>query len=358
MKLIKTSILLFIFILAISSGASAASLTIGSNSYDSFDVAVAAAQGSEDITIRLDSDITLDTTVIISDDYDNKLTIDLNGNNITAKDIRALWVQAGDVTLTGTGTIFAQGDSENSSVIRVGYSSSEYDFASLTVDNGVIISSDTCYGITVFGSNLPEDEDELYSQQLIFNGNVSVTGKKPAISGNSTSTNYIVISPDAVVSAKSEVGIHHTQSGDIVIYGGTIEGTTALELEGGSATIYSGDFAPNTDKISDKASKVTVASTGYAVVSVINSEYKGPADVTIIDGIFRGEVAVVTDTTASYNPTMLITGGTFTNETFIDEKYLVPGYVVVKDSYYRCSLWRYSYGNRYKCGRFIRCQHN
>ncbi len=349
MKRINIFVLLCILILTLTSGAAwAAVASYNNKSYSTLQEAINDAQTHTTAKITLINDITLTDTLTISDDYDNALTIDLDGYDIScgSSAIRALWIHAGNVTITGSGTIYAKGTSDSSSVIRVGAAAStSADFASLIIDEDVIVSSDNCYGIAVFGNNLPASETDTadyYGQYLEINGTVAVTGGASAISGNGTSTlsaNRITINENAEISAKSDTGIYHPQSGDIVFYGGTISGPTALELKGGNAIVYGGDFAPTGNTADNSENNNGSSSTGYAIAAIINNNYKGSANVTIHDGTFRGLVDIAEDSEesdAEYTPTVIIAGGTFTNSSYLNEDYLPAGYVAVEDtnSYY------------------------
>lgn len=345
MKRINIFVLLCILILTLTSGAAwAAVASYNNKSYSTLQEAINDAQTHTTAKITLINDITLTDTLTISDDYDNALTIDLDGYDIScgSSAIRALWIHAGNVTITGSGTIYAKGTADNSSVIRVGAAAStSADFASLIIDEDVIVSSDNCYGIAVFGNNLPASETDTanyYGQYLEINGTVAVTGGASAISGNGTSTlsaNRITIGENAKISAESDTGIYHPQDGNIVFYGGTISGPTALELKGGNAIVYGGDFAP-TKSIYHEENNNGPSTEGYAIASVINNNYQGEANVTIYDGTFRGLVDIAEDSEAEYTPTVKIAGGTFTSSEFLEEDYLPAGYVAVEDtnSYY------------------------
>lgn len=336
MRRIKIFVLLCVLLLTCANGARADDVVSADNKgFASLQDAIDAAKNSRDIVIELSADIiNLTTTVVISRDTNENLTIDLKGKTISGDNVRALWIKSGDVTIKGNnGTISAKGDggSNSSSVIRVG---SDNQIAKLTIENGVTISSDNCYGITLFSKG----SQDVYGQELIFNGTVAVTGTASAISGNGSSSysaTRIVISPDAIITASSDIGIYHPQSGEIIFHGGKIFGPSALEMKGGSAIIYSGDFTATSSDLRNTGNNKGPSTQGYALAAVINNAYKGSADITIFGGTFKGAVSKVSDDKSyeKYDPTVIAAGGSFDKE--LSGDYAAPGYVVVSaDNYY------------------------
>lgn len=88
--------------------------------------------GAVDGVITLEKDVELAATREFSQD----VTLNLNGHNITANDVRALWVKAGTLTIEGQGIITSvkpkNGSLEDSSsVIRVGDKDSNNNAAKL-----------------------------------------------------------------------------------------------------------------------------------------------------------------------------------------------------------------------------------
>lgn len=74
-------------------------------------LADAVSQVAKGGTVRLTTDVSLVQTSgaasAVTVTIDKDLTLDLNGHNIVAQDNRALHITAGNVTITGTGTISA-----------------------------------------------------------------------------------------------------------------------------------------------------------------------------------------------------------------------------------------------------------
>lgn len=267
-------------------------------------------------SVQLAANIALTQTLVVSSD----VTIDLNGNNITATDKRAIHVQQGTLTLTGTGTVSSVGNIDaDSSVIRVGDGSSAAEHkakAGLYIGTDVTITTDKCYGVTVFGGSTTETVD--------VHGKVVVTGTRSAISGNGNAWNSgttINIYPGAVVSATQDVAIYHPQAGTLSITGGTISGLGGIEAKAGDATVSVGGqdtvITATANELYHNPSSNGTSTRGYAIVAVENKDYAGSPSFTISGGHINGPVGVVadhSDVEPSKEGTISITGGTFSTD--------------------------------------------
>ena len=276
---------------------------IGNVKYTSLQGAInAISVSTESTVIEILSNIDLTTTATISGK--GPIEIKLNGNVITGIGTRALLVEDGEVSITGPGTItVSQGISDSSSVIRVAGTDARE--AKLTIGEDVTISSDYSYGITVFGPN---------KQTLIVNGSVK-TKDVPAISGNGSSNfGETDITIKGSIEALNENAIYHPQAGKLTI-NGTVKGLGGIEAKSGTnislgknarveATATSVSHDPNSNGCS---------TSGYAIVAVENSAYKGNPKFSISGGTYIGEIAVITDNTVedSKKASINITGGTF-----------------------------------------------
>ena len=302
---------------------------IGTKVYSSFAAAVAAAKDNQVVTLL--KDISLSAQINIA----KSIIIDLNDYDISAIDSRALNIVSGDVSIIGEGTISSsktQGSSFTSgySVIRVGSGFYATDAvnpkASLTVGKDVTVSSDFCYGITVFGTNVGTNE---IGQSLIVDGKVIVTGSEAAISGNGTSNlskTAITLNDGAVVSSANDYAIYHPQAGTFTVNGATITGLGGVELKSGSvAVIEDNAIITATGTVSHEKNNDGTSTSGYAIAAVENSGYKGGAQVTISSGSFTGPIAIIEDDTvaASEKASISISGGSFSDPSVFD--YLADG---------------------------------
>lgn len=247
-----------------------------------------ALAGSE-TTIKLTSDITLDETLTIS----RGLTLDLNGHNVTANNVRAFHITAGTVNITSTipARIFAGGTiADNSSVIRVGTNDvSPKVTVSLTLGEKVEVFSNVCYGVTVFGNGTTET--------LEVNGTVH-TDNMPAISGNGNPGNEgttITIGENATITTEHEVAIYHPQAGDLTV-NGTVTGAGGIEMKGGTLAVGEKASIKATGTPSHTANTDGTSTIGYAIAIVENGQYAGVSTVNISkDATIEGPVAVVKD---------------------------------------------------------------
>ena len=277
----------------------------------------ALSNGGEVVLVN---DIAITATAVINSDA----TINLNGHDINANGVRAIWVKSGDVEIKGEGIISVNGNiGESSSVIRVGDSAANADTAKLTIGADVAVSTDKCYGVTVFGTN---------QAALVVNGKIEVTGNVSAISGNGSANlaaTSIVINDGAVVRATANNAIYHPQAGTLTVNGGEIVGLGGIEAKGGNVVVNGGTITATAPVASHNVNNNGSSTSGYAVVAVENSGYKGEGNFTIAGGTINGAVAVIEDTAAVWNPAITISGGTFSAD---PSAYVAENSVVYEES--------------------------
>ena len=157
-------------------------------------------------------------------------TLNLNGHNLTTTSA----IYAYDsVNIIGQGKIIGQGLSQGDSVLAV-YDCYELG-ATLTIGKDVTVSTNSSYGITVYGGGT-----------LVVNGKVETTGvHSAAISGNGTDGQggtTIIINEGAVISASGCATIYQPQSGTLTINGGIINNANGvgIVLRSGNTTISNG----------------------------------------------------------------------------------------------------------------------
>lgn len=258
---------------------------------------IEALANSSNTEITLTSDISLTTTLTISRDGD--VTLDLNGHNITSNGFRAIRITKGAVTITSTSpaTISTSGSiGSNSSVIRVGNGfdpfSGTKNTVSLTVDENVTVSTDKCYGITVFGSETTET--------LIVNGKVTTTDiNASAISGNGNPQHEgttITIGEHAVISSGNDVAIYHPQAGTLTVQG-TVSGLGGIEMKSGRLVVEEkAKITANAPTTTHTANNDGTSTRGYAIAIVENGSYAGVSTINISPKAeINGPIAVVKD---------------------------------------------------------------
>ena len=285
---------------------------------------------------------------ITSPIYVNKnLILDLNEKNITGTGTRIFNVTAGTLEISGTGILLSSNIAVNSSVIRVGSNENSTPLkAGLIVGQSVTISGPNSYGVTVFGSTTQET--------IVING--TITSYSGAVSGNGSSGyggTKIIINEGASLSATNASGIYHPQAGDLIINGGSISGTTGIEIKSGNASVSvnGNPTITATGKIDHTASSNGNSSSGYSIAVVENRDYSGDASIVIESGTFTGPVALLTDSESTTKYSIKIKGGLFSDNPsdFValgygaikneDEKYEVvliqtAGYKITGENYY------------------------
>lgn len=246
----------------------------------------AVNEAPDGATIQLLNDVIITEAAVI--DKDN-ITIDLNGKIITVTGDRAFWVKNAGASITGTGTITAT-DIKNPdwSVIQVGNESS--DAASLTIGDGITITTDDCYGITTIGTG---------ESSLTVNGKVTTKVRPAVFSTNNFTT---TIGSSAVISTANEVAVYAT--GGALSVSGKVTGLTAVETKGGTLTI-DGATLEATGTPSHTANNNGTSTRGYAV-AIVKNEHFTPhvTEATFSNNpAITGPVATLIDSGTAADPT-------------------------------------------------------
>lgn len=255
---------------------------------------LAMNQAPADATIKLLDNVEIASTIETTKNY----TLDLDGHTLTSDGQRALWIKSGVVTIKSTAIgkiVMPTATNHDSSAIRVG--SNEGEAAALTVEQGVTISADECYGITIFGKNT--------SETLTVNGNVE-TKIRPAISGNGSAgltITTVTIGSTANITTTDAVAIYHPQAGTLTV-DGTITGDGGIEIKGGSLFVGSSAKIKATGTPSHTPNNNDPSSRGYAIAIVENGQYAGVSAVTVNDAAtLVGPVAQLKDSSKDgFNP--------------------------------------------------------
>ena len=295
---------------------------IWSIEYKTLSDAISAAQADDTVTLL--DDVIITETVVI----EKNLTIDLNGKDITAPNTRALWIKNGDVIITGEGEISANGDSDTSSVIRVGDKVANASVAKLTVDKDVTISSTNCYGITVFGYNDTDSNNETSDIEVVINGKVNVSGTAAGVSGNGTnalSATIITIGATAEIVADNTYAIYHPGKGTLTI-NGKLEGKWGIEAKAGKVIINDGAIVKATATAQEHNPYNNGPSTfGYAIAAISNKAYVGDPKVTINGGNIAGEIDTLLDDDGTNNAKIEVLWWIFTGD---PTEYVISGNMV------------------------------
>ena len=280
-----------------------------------------------DGVITLEKDVELAETREFSQD----VTLNLNGHNITANDVRALWVKAGTLTIEGQGIITSVKPEDGSlddasSVIRVGDKDSNNNAAKLVLGKDVTVEAPATYGVTVFGKNNSLTAD--------INGTIhSVV--VPALAGNGGSgltSTTITLGNTATVTADQAIAIYHPQAGTLSVNGATVQGTGGIEMKSGTLNVADGSKITATAKeTTHNTSSNGTSTNGYAIVAVdTNGDYSGKVVVNVTGGTVTGPVNKVVDQEAQEGKAgdINISGGSFSVKP--DASLLEPGFAVIE----------------------------
>jgi len=256
--------------------------------YDEFIDAVNA--GGE---VVLDNDIVLTAGVNITND----VVLNLNGKNITGNstftgDVDYLLAvkRGGKLTIKGSGTI----DAENTMC---------------------------AIKMTVKGEAATGTTDGI--AELVVNGG-TIKGNKYPISGNGLRHDTkITINGGAIIGGY--VGIFQPQNGELNINGGTIEGTTGVEVRSGSVTITGGTISGGTGEygLTGSGNGFTTKNVGLAVVphggETITAVVSGDANITgSVGAVVTANDGPDTTTAKDGNATLTVKGGASIEGTAIE----------------------------------------
>lgn len=266
--------------------------------------------------IKLIKSFSVNETIKVS----NGIVLDLNGYSIHGNKVRTFQFVQGSSTIKGTDTdtdydtISSDVENVSSSVIRVGDNNATSN-AKLTIESNVTITTDTAYGITVFGAK----NEYLYVYGKVESqapANNDYDGCAISTVGTDKTKSYIYIYDGAKVSATNTNAIY-MPSGNLTVNAGEITGRTGIYVKSGSTTIKGGTITGNGTAGAYNYYGNGGVSTGDALVVDSCGYPNGKPSVSITGGTFTSENAKAV---ASYNSEGnilvkdFITGGTFSSD--------------------------------------------
>ena len=292
--------------------------------FDEFTEALKSTDSGD--TIKLTDNITFDSHLFVSNG--KKLTVDLNGFNLTGSDGKAIIVSDGELTITGEGTISLKNAYLNVWGIEDSTSKSK---SILNVDKDVTIKS-TSTGIAVF-----------YDVKNAYNTEVNFAGTIEAVDIGITVNGIIVHENGPVINIKKGSSIVATDKESIALYGAgngtynieegtTLKGASAVEIRAGKLNVKGGTFI-STGKTLESKPNGNGATTIGAGIAVVQHTTKLPIDVTISGGNINGVKALYVNNTQN-NPeedwkkvNVSVTGGTFSTSV---KEYVAKEYIEEK----------------------------
>ena len=289
--------------------------------FDELTEALKSAESGD--TIKLTDNITFDNHLIVSNE--KKLTVDLNGFNLTGSDEKTIIVSDGELTITGEGTISLKDSYLNVWGIEDSTSKSK---SILNVDKDVTIKS-TSTGIAVF-----------YDVKNAYNTEVNFAGTIEAVDIGITVNGIIVNENGPVINIKKGSSIVATDKESTALYGAgngtynieeetTLKGASAVEIRAGKLNVKGGTFI-STGKTLETNPHGDGATTIGAGIAVVQHTTKLPIDVTISGGNINGVKALYVNNTQN-NPeedwkkvNVSVTGGTFSTSV---KEYVAKEYI-------------------------------
>ena len=222
------------------------------------------------------------------------IILDLNGYTVTGpNNAYSLRIYGSDVSVTikdssGTGKgKITSGRDDNGGIVQVA------DAAALTLESGTIEATGANGGcpVLVMGKGAGIGIDNKGATFNMTGGTLKANGYF-ALAGNGTwDETTINISGGTITSAKS-AGIYHPQEGTLTLTGGTISGTTAVQICAGTLNIPSNSTVTITATGEDKREGKTgdgLIDDGSAVSVVSRAGYGDAPTVTIAGGTFVSE---------------------------------------------------------------------
>ncbi len=253
---------------------------------------------AKDGVITLTDDVTLTSTLEITNG--KNVTIDLNGNTLTAKDnlATAIKVSNGYLIVKNTaatnGKVVAKGEAfhlaGNNNPATWESTSTP---AELVIEKGVEVESSADCSVYLYGKGAKVD---VYGKLVSKGIYATIQGQGTINNERNNSGTEIVIHEGAEVIHTGAAGaIYHPQVGTLTVMGGTITGgDVAVEIRRGTLNISGGTFTsnsttfvcmPNTSPTSGStASGVAVAIAPHGAVGELGKEVK----VNITGGTFNG----------------------------------------------------------------------
>lgn len=250
-----------------------------------------------------------------------KLTVNLNGFNLTATDGKTIIVQNGELTFTGKGIIDVKDSIVNVWGIEDSTSTSK---SILNIDKDVTIKSNDS-GIAVF-----------YDEKNAYNTEVNFAGKIQAVNLGITVNGTIKHENGPVINIKNGASITTTADDGVALYGagrGTytieegayLEGATGVEVRAGILNVKGGTIVGTGKELVSKPNG-NGATTQGAGIAVVQHTTLLPIDVTISGGNVKGVKALYVNNTQQ-NPAeawekvkVTVEKGTFNTE--VDKAYL------------------------------------
>jgi len=230
--------------------------------------------------------LTENVEIASSVEVKGNITLDLAGYQITSAAATAIKVVSGSLTVKDTsansnGKIEVSGEAFRMGT--KGVADDNKDTAVLTIEKGVdiISTNDSCVVI--------------YAGTLNTAGNLAtMNGHFATITGSGNEHGTVINVTDGIVSNAAQVAIYQPQNGTTTIDGGTITGTSGVEVRAGKLTVNGGTIT----SIIKNDAEVTVSPNGSGSttsgvgIAVAQHTTLNPIEVVVNGGTVKGLVAL------------------------------------------------------------------
>ena len=277
---------LLCFIPVIVSASVTPLVRIGGRFYDTLEDAVNAAPNNS--TLTLISNIDLKDTL----DINKNITIDLNGNNITAKE-KVFQVKGGFLTLSGKGTV-KETEPNYGAIMLIGSSEPTNEkYSGVRVGKDVILEgwsgifinheSGKSYGVNAYLEgkiNAVNDTSGGTGIGIYINGNIKHTTNYPVIN----------IGDNAKITSTGN-GIYMAGYMELNVDGGYIQGDeSGIGMKAGILNINDGTIiSTGSDETPSQGNNNGINASGTAIQIESNPNYAGNMKINIKDGLIKSK---------------------------------------------------------------------
>ncbi len=282
-KIILSILLVFSFLPILVNASTTIAARIGNSYYDSLEEAILNVK--EDDTIRLVSDVELDNSLTI----DKVVNIDLNGNDITARE-KVFVVKDGFLDISGKGMI-KETSPNYGAIMLIGssqYTDEKYSSVKIGKDvilegwSGIFISHDSSKSYGVFAYlegkiNAVDDISGGAGTGIYVNGNIKDKNASPVIN----------IMDGAEIKSTGN-GLYIAGSSTFYIGKAYIEGVeSAIGIKAGKLNINGGTIVCNGENATPtEGYNNGIKSSGTTIQIESNNGYAGDIEIDISDGTF------------------------------------------------------------------------
>lgn len=241
-------------------------------------------------TVKLNSDVTLADQLVFNKEAGDKVTLDLNGNDITADLTKsAVSVNEGELVITDSAETKGTISNTNGNTIRVVGNQADQRTekttprnAVLTLNSGVNVVSTSGAGVGVFGNGAVAN----------IAGNVTSKGKVAAVSGNGNrkenednSNTVININEGANIVSETNAALYLPQIGKVNINGGTLNGNIGIGIKAGELNIAGGSINATGKYVAEITENNNgINEDGSAILLEGNDTYAGNVKINITGG--------------------------------------------------------------------------